>query len=103
MTSFAIADLNGDQKDELYFTYSWGSGIHRSEVGYFDTATREVTLFDFRSLFTDLVFSAEDNHLQIHTATFDGSSFSEFEPTDETKLASIVFSDDEIMLVEEAQ
>jgi len=28
-----VADLDGDRKAKLAFTYSWGSGIHRSVVG----------------------------------------------------------------------
>ena len=34
VTSFAIADLNEDGAFELYFTFSWGSGIIRSQIGY---------------------------------------------------------------------
>ena len=37
-TSFAVADLNSDGNLELYYTFSWGSGMHRSQIGYFDTA-----------------------------------------------------------------
>ncbi|MBP0976797.1 MAG: hypothetical protein J6P89_01310, partial [Oscillospiraceae bacterium] len=37
-TSFAVADLNSDGNPELYYTFSWGSGMHRSQIGYFDTA-----------------------------------------------------------------
>lgn len=33
-TSFAVADLDPSTEGyELYYTYSWGSGIHRSQVG----------------------------------------------------------------------
>lgn len=53
VTSFAIADLNEDGEFELYFTYSWGSGIHRSQVGYFDTASRETVIFDYSSPYSD--------------------------------------------------
>lgn len=36
VTSMALADLNEDESYELYFTYSFGSGIHRSMLGGFD-------------------------------------------------------------------
>jgi len=39
VTSMALADLNGDGQQEFYYTYSWGSGMHRSQLGYFDPAT----------------------------------------------------------------
>lgn len=44
--SFALADLDGDGAYELYFTFSWGSGFHRSQVGHFDPAAKAVTVFD---------------------------------------------------------
>ncbi len=34
------ADFNKDGEKELLYTYSWGSGIHRSCFGYFDLAGR---------------------------------------------------------------
>lgn len=46
-TDAMAADLNRDGKNELYFTCSWGSGIHRAQVGYFDPAKKETVLFDY--------------------------------------------------------
>jgi hypothetical protein len=37
VTDVAIDDLNEDGLDEIYFTYSWGSGTHWSVLEYFDT------------------------------------------------------------------
>jgi hypothetical protein len=33
VTSMCVADLNKDGKPDLVYSFSWGSGIHRSEVG----------------------------------------------------------------------
>lgn len=41
---FALADMNRDGKNELYYTYSWGSGMHRSDVAFFDFEKREEKL-----------------------------------------------------------
>lgn len=46
-TDAMAADLNRDGKNELYFTCSWGSGIHRAQVGYFDPVKKETVLFDY--------------------------------------------------------
>lgn len=46
-TDAMAADLNRDGKNELYFTCSWGSGIHRAQVGYFDPVKKEAVLFDY--------------------------------------------------------
>ncbi len=42
VTSMALADLNEDGEYELYFTYSFGSGIHRSMLGGFDPSEERV-------------------------------------------------------------
>lgn len=46
-TDAAVADLNRDGVEELYFTCSAGSGMHWAQAGYFDPARGEVVLFDF--------------------------------------------------------
>lgn len=47
LDSVQLADLNNDGINELYFTCSWGSGIGRGNVGYFDPVKEEVTVFDY--------------------------------------------------------
>jgi hypothetical protein len=36
VVSMCAADLNGDGADELVYSFSWGSGIHRSRLAYAD-------------------------------------------------------------------
>ncbi len=47
VVSFAVADKNADGEYELYYTYSWGSGMHRSHIAYFDFASKEQTELDY--------------------------------------------------------
>ena len=46
-TDAALADLDGDGRNELYFTCSYGSGMHWAQAGYFDPVSKEVKLFSF--------------------------------------------------------
>lgn len=46
LTYFAVADLNQDGYSEFYFTYIMDPQQGYSKAGYFDSATREVTIFD---------------------------------------------------------
>ncbi|MDO5558480.1 MAG: dockerin type I repeat-containing protein [Oscillospiraceae bacterium] len=46
VTSFAVSDIDCDGFSELYFTYSWGSGMQRSQIGCFDTRNEKVTCFE---------------------------------------------------------
>lgn len=51
--SLAVADVNADGQWELFFTYVWGSGRTISRVGYFDSATQEMTIFEDFPVFVD--------------------------------------------------
>lgn len=35
VTSMAVADLDQDQQPELFYTYSWGSGLHRAHLAVY--------------------------------------------------------------------
>lgn len=67
-TSFAVADLNSDGKKELYFTFSWGSGMWRSQVGYFDSAGKTVTVFDYSNTEREMGFAENAGVLEVWKA-----------------------------------
>ena len=100
LTSFAIADLNRDGKSELYFTCSWGSGLHRSQAGYFDSANRQMILFDFSDIDHDSVLAVDENGtLSVYRAAdCDVASFVEITLSAGEKTASILQEGDRITL-----
>lgn len=103
VTSFAVADLNTDGKFELYFTFSWGSGMHRSQVGYFDSASKEVTIFDYDGISQEFVLTEDTNHvLSVHSANCNMNSFVDMELSAKKKIATIVGNSSEISLVKES-
>lgn len=104
VTSFAVSDLNQDGYFELFFTYSWGSGAHRSLVGYFDSATTETVLPDFIYWGNDMVLNTDSNGvLGIYHADCDIESFVDIEMGAKDRLASIVWESQEISVVEETE
>lgn len=99
VTSFAITDLDKDGSFELYFTFSWGSGIPRSQVGYFDTASKETVIFDFENFWGESLLSVDDDQvLCVYGASHNVKSYVDIELTARDKIASIV-DDDEITLI----
>ncbi|WP_042167904.1 hypothetical protein [Paenibacillus gorillae] len=71
VTSLSLADLDGDGRSELYFTYSWGSGLHRSHAAYFDPAAKRVVNFDYVYQNGDLLITNNlDGSLSLFTAIF---------------------------------
>lgn len=102
VTSFAVADLNEDGESELYFTCSWGSGIHRSQVGYFDTASKEAVLFDFSIWFQEWMLGTDsDNALCVYDADCHIKSYVDIEMSARDKVASIIVDGENISLAEE--
>lgn len=87
-TSFAVADLNNDGNIEIYFTYSWGSGMHHAQVGYFDTATLKGIDFDYTGWY-DLALALNNGQLEVYTADLHGNSFVDMIATPKDKVGEI--------------
>ncbi|MDE6750402.1 MAG: hypothetical protein K2K21_15295 [Lachnospiraceae bacterium] len=126
VTSFAIADLNEDGEFELYFTYTCGSGMIRSEVGYFDTATKEIVTFDYSSIYSDydteiteemrvkpfsiwfanILLEVDTNNVlcvyDVDPESYNWKSYVDIEMSAGEKLASIVADNGEISLAIES-
>ena len=58
LTSMCVCDLDGDSKPELAYTYSWGSGIHRTHFALIFASdphpTKIETTFTFRDFDLEL-------------------------------------------------
>ncbi len=100
LTSLALADINDDGKQELYFTFSYGSGIHRSQVGYFDPARYEVIIFEDSIMDKDVELSTDrDNNLCVFSADIKITSFVEFELAKGSILYKISYINKKISLI----
>ena len=104
--SMALADINMDGQYELYYTFSWGSGLHRSQIGYFDPVSREVTIFDysyfggpFSFLSSEMILTVNaSGDLCVNSAIIDLDSFVDFSITAQELIGTIVLDEDEITL-----
>ena len=68
--SFAVADFNGDKHYELYFTYSWGSGLNHAVIDCFDTSS-SVKFEGFDQYWSDdVVFAVENGKLGVYKAKY---------------------------------
>ncbi len=99
ITSMALADLNGDGQYELYDTFSWGSGIPRSQIGYFDPAEKEVTIFDYSFDLNETMLTTNDSgELCINIASPDFDTCVDFSVRAEEQVGTVVFREGEIVL-----
>ena len=99
ITSVALADINMDHQYELYYTFSWGSGIHRSEIGYFDPVNKEITIFDESFYDSDMMLTVnESGDLCVNSAVLDFDTYVDFSIKAENLMGKIIFDRDEIVL-----
>lgn len=94
VTSMALADLNGDGRQELYFTYSFGSGLHRAHIAYFDPSLKKTVPIEYTHLNKDMLVAAgETGGLALYEASFPAmDSFVEYEMKNDGYIADIVFA-----------
>lgn len=88
-TSFAVTDMDSNGMPELYYTYGWGSGMHRSEIAYFDFATLSEKHFIYDHPNEDIVFICEDGRLKFYSATYQ----KDFSAQPDKLLGDIIYRD----------
>ncbi|WP_028612678.1 hypothetical protein [Paenibacillus harenae] len=100
VTSMALADLDSDGRSELYFTYSWGSGLHRSHAAYFNPAAKQIVTLDYTHTGGDMLLT--DNHdgsLSLFTAAISNlDCFVNFDIEGTEFISDIVFANGQISL-----
>ena len=99
-TDAAVGDLNQDGVEELYFTCSWGSGVHRAQAGYFDAARKDVIMFEFsyaaNESGSELALRADDEGIGVFAAEPATESFVDFTLTPKGRLGTISLSGGQI-------
>ncbi|MFS0725779.1 M56 family metallopeptidase [Paenibacillus sp. 1P07SE] len=100
LTSMALADLDKDGEPELYFTYSWGSGMHRSHAAYYDPTAKRVELLEYTHLHEDMMLDATpDGRLSLRRAMISNfRSFVDFDITGSDVISDIVYADGAIVV-----
>lgn len=104
LTSMALADLNGDGAYELYYTFSFGSGLHLSNIGYFDPVSKEAVLLEYslNSHQNELMLTVnEAGDLCVNLAQIDSfQSFVDFSIKADALAGTMVFEENTVKLDE---
>jgi hypothetical protein len=67
-----LADIDGDDQYELYYTFHGGSMVTRSSAGFFDPVNKEATVFQYANFSSDLMWIAnKDGSLSLREAIQD--------------------------------
>ncbi len=104
VTSMAITDRNDDGNYELYFTSSFGSGVHRAQVGYFDPIEKRVILFNRSYENHDCILTIDKNRkLRVNRADIYFKSNVDFISTARNTLGMITYIDNNIRYINDTQ
>jgi hypothetical protein len=100
VTSMVLNDLNKDGKQELYFTSSFGSGLHRSHIAYFDPVLKLVVPIEYTHLNKDMIVAeSEAGGLSLYDANNSSmESFVQFEMMCTGHIADIVYEGGQVCL-----
>ena len=100
ITSMALADINMDNQYELYYTFTSGSGMPYSQIGYFDPVSKEDTIFDFVTHFSSLMLTMnESSDLCVNNAAYpEGDSCVDFTIKAQDLIGTIIFDKGKITL-----
>lgn len=100
ITSMALADLDKDETYELYYTFSWGSGLHRSHVGYFEPINKEIHVFEDDALLnSDMILTVNNSgDLCVNSATLDMDDFVNFTIRAQDFIGTLDFDGNQVVL-----
>lgn len=67
--SINTCDFDNDGQKDLIYTYSWGSGLHRSQIGIYDLSKGKEEILDFIQRDEDVILEKlSDNKFNVYTA-----------------------------------
>jgi hypothetical protein len=96
-----LCDLNQDGQPELLYTYSFGSGVHRSMIGHFDPVSRRETMPGYVYWNHDMMLiQNEDGSFSLYHADITLQRPAGMDLVAGPRLADIVYIDGEITVVE---
>ena len=69
LVSLATCDFDGNKQKDIIYTFSWGSGLHRSQIGVFNFSKEIEERLNFVQMNKDIMLEkASDNNFKIYNA-----------------------------------
>jgi hypothetical protein len=72
VVSLTTCDFDGNGQKDLIYTFSWGSGLHRSQIGVFNFSKEKEEWLDFVQMNKDIMLEKiSDNNFKVYIADID--------------------------------
>lgn len=80
-------DFDGDKQKDLIYTFSWGSGMHRSHIGVLNLSSNREEWLDFMQLNEDVVLNkVSDDNFKVNIAKVTWKDWGLAQPIDSYRL-----------------
>lgn len=74
VVSLTTSDFDGNGQKDLIYTFSWGSGMHRSHIGIFNCSKEKEEWLDFVQWNKDIMLEKiSDNNFKVYIADIDAN------------------------------
>ena len=86
-------------KFELYYTFSCGSGLHRSQAGYFEPISKKIHIFEDSVIGSEMMLTVnKSGGLCVNSAILDVNDFDNFTIKAQDFMGTVNFEEDRITL-----
>lgn len=95
-------DFDNDGQKDLIYTFSWGSGLHRSHIGVFNFAKEKEEWLDFQQMNEDIMLEKlSDNNFKIYIAkvSSENSDFIHFKLSKQEQVADVKSVDGKVEVI----
>ena len=102
VVNIETCDLDYDGHKDLIYTFSWGSGLHRSHIGIFNFAKEKEEWLDFQQMNQDIVLEkASDTNFKVYIAKIssENSDFIHLELSKQEQVAVVKSVDGKIEII----
>ncbi len=70
ITDILPCDLDENGQTDILYAYSWGSGLHRSQLSVYNLTDKAETTLDYVNLNNDMLLEEENGTINVYSAVF---------------------------------
>lgn len=102
ITDINTCDFDNDGQKDIVYTYSWGSGLHRSNIAVFNFTTMEEKQFKYANLMGEMALGKiSDNEYKVYDAKISSRENEVYQLTKGKLLFSMRIVDNQPVILED--
>jgi hypothetical protein len=100
VVNMETCDFDDDGQKDLIYTFSWGSGLHRSHIGVFNFTEEQEEWLDFQQMNDDIILKKiSDDNFKVYTAKISGEDFIHLKLSRKEHVADVISKDGRVGVI----